>query len=127
VSDKDGPERAFDGSLHTKYCVSEPTVWLQVKLADGPKFIDAYGIMSVKSGSQDGDPQDWTLKGSMDGENWNVIDQRSGESFDSRFMLREFRASKPGDYGYYRLEVTRNHGGDRIQFADLYLFEKPRH
>jgi len=99
-------------------------VWLQVKLADGPKYIDAYGMMSVKSGSADGDPQDWTLKGSHDGKEWEVIDQRAGERFVSRWMRREFRVSKPGNYGYYRLEVTKNHGADRTQFADLYLFEK---
>ena len=124
VSDKDGPERAFDGSLHTKYCVGEPTLWMQVKLADGPKCIDAYGIMSVKSGSSDADPQDWTLKGSVDGKKWDVLDRRSGERFVSRFMRREFRISKPGNYAYYRLEVTKNHGADRTQFAELYLFEK---
>ncbi|MBC8868222.1 MAG: sulfatase-like hydrolase/transferase [Planctomycetes bacterium] len=124
VSDKDGPERAFDGSLHTKYCVGEPTVWVQIKLADGPKCLDAYGIMSVKSGSSDGDPQDWTLKGSIDGEKWDVIDQRAGESFHSRYLRREFRISKPGDYAYYRLDVTKNHGADLTQFAELSLFER---
>jgi len=124
VSERDGPERAFDGSLHTKYCVKEPTLWLQVKLADGPKHIDAYGLMSVKSGSADGDPQDWTLKASKDGKTWTVIDERTDERFISRFMVREFRVSNPGEYGYYRLEVTRNHGADKTQFAELYLFEK---
>jgi len=126
VSGKDGPERAFDGSLHTRYCVEGPSVWLEVKPADGPMFIDAYGIMSVKSGPSNGDPQDWTLKGSKDGKNWNVLDQRSGEKFISRFMLREFRVSDPGEYGHYRLEVTANHGGGKTQFADLYLFENPQ-
>ena len=124
ASDNNGPERGFDGNMHTAYCVGEPTVWIQVKLADGPKRIDAYGIMSVKSGSPEGDPQDWTLQGSMDGKQWDVIDQRAGERFISRYMRREFRISKPRDYGYYRLEVTKNHGADRTQFADLYLFEK---
>lgn len=123
VSDKDGPEKAFDGSLHTQYCVAGPTVWLQVKLADGPARIDAYGILSVKGGSPDGDPQDWTFKGSVDGKKWEVLDQRSGEDFISRFMLREFRLSQPAEYGHYRLEVTRNHGADRTQFAELYLFD----
>jgi len=125
VSDKDGPEKAFDGSLHTRYRVEAPTVWIEVKLADGPKLIDAYGIMSVKSGSADADPQDWTLKGSKDGNTWEVLDQRAGEIFVSRYMLREFRVSKPGEYAHYRLEVTKNHGSKQTQFAEWNLFEPP--
>jgi hypothetical protein len=100
-------------------------MWVQVKLADGPKCVEAYAIMSAKDNG-DRDPQDWILKGSNDGKNWSVVDRRSGESFVSRCERREFRAAQPGDYGYYRLEVGRNHGADMTQFSELYLFERKR-
>jgi hypothetical protein len=100
-------------------------MWVQVKLADGPKCVDAYAIMSAKDNGNR-DPQDWILKGSNDRKNWSVVDQRSGESFGSRCERREFRAAQPGDYGYYRLEVSRNHGADMTQFSELYLFERKR-
>jgi hypothetical protein len=121
ADEKQGPERVFDGSRHTKYCVREPAMWVQVKLAGGPQRVDAYAIMSAKD-SGERDPQDWILKGSNDGKNWTVVDRRSDESFGSRCERREFRAAQPGDYGCYRLEVTRNHGGNATQFSELYLF-----
>jgi hypothetical protein len=123
VEEKTGPERVFDGSRHTKYCVGEPTMWVQVKLAGGPTCMDAYAVMSAKDNAQR-DPQDWVLKGSKDGESWTVLDRRSGESFSHRCMRREFRISQPDDYSHYRLDVTRNHGADLTQFAELYLFER---
>ena len=120
VSEREGPARAFDGSRHTKYCVRGSTMWVQIKLANGPQRIESYAIMSAKDGG-DRDPKDWTLKGSRDGENWHVVDRRTGEDFGSRCERREFRAAQPGEYGYYRLEVTRNHGADLTQFSELYL------
>jgi hypothetical protein len=53
-----------------------------------------------------------------------VLDRRSGESFSHRCMRREFRIAQPDDYSHYRLDVTRNHGTDFTQFAELSLFER---
>ena len=59
------------------------------------------------------------MQGSNDGEEWDVLDGRSGEEFSKRHHRREFKVSKPGEYACYRLDVTRNHGADMCQLAEI--------
>ena len=53
----------------------------------------------------------WVVKGSNDGERWKVLDERSDETFPWRSQTRPFKLARPGNYAYYRIEVTESGGG----------------
>jgi hypothetical protein len=48
-------------------------------------------------------PDGWTLQGSSDGETWQTLDRRSGESFAWDRQTRAFSVKSPGTYERYRL------------------------
>ncbi|MEV4568223.1 GH92 family glycosyl hydrolase [Nonomuraea sp. NPDC049419] len=62
------------------------------------------------------DPTGWVLEGSADGARWEVLDERSGESFAWRSQTRPFRIAKPGSYAHYRLRFT---GGTSLAEIEL--------
>ncbi|BFO16419.1 hypothetical protein SHKM778_28070 [Streptomyces sp. KM77-8] len=65
---------------------------------------------------------DWTLKGSADGENWQTLDTRSGESFGERFQTKTYDLAETAEFKHWRLDFTRNNGaGDALQLADIQL------
>ncbi len=112
-------EKAFDGSVNTKWLVFERTGWLQVRLSE-PVAVVHYALTSAND-APGRDPRDWTLQGSQDGQSWTVLDTRSGEDFPDRFQTKEYRFTNPTAYSYYRLDVTANHGDSIVQLAELQL------
>lgn len=65
------------------------------------------------------DPLDWQIQGSEDGENWEVLDERSGQTFSSRNLTREFYFDNDTGYIYYRFNVINNNGGGLFQMSEL--------
>jgi predicted alpha-1,2-mannosidase len=116
-------EKAVDGNLQTKWLTFNPTGWLQVKLSKAEKVVD-YALTSAND-SPGRDPQDWTLQGSNDGSNWTTLDTQTGQSFSDRFQTKEYAIGNDTAYLYYRLNVTRNHGDDIVQLAELQLSTNP--
>ncbi len=116
----EGPEKAFDGNTRTKYCTLSSTLWLQVRLAAGKKRIEAYAL-STANDFPDRDPRNWTLQGSNDGRQWEVLDERADETFSERFQRRQFKVQKPGEYAWYKLDVTQNQGTHTTQLSELEL------
>ncbi|MFI8828476.1 GH92 family glycosyl hydrolase [Streptomyces sp. NPDC053431] len=112
-------ENLIDLQPGTKWLVFEPTAWLEFDL-DQPVKLATYALTSANDAAER-DPRDWTLKGSADGENWTVLDTRSGESFARRFETRTYDTPGGGAtaYAHYRLEITRNAGAGLTQLADV--------
>jgi len=65
-----------------------------------------------------GDPKSWVLKGSNDGQNWTVLDQRDDETFRWRLQTRAFKTAREGMFAYYRIEVTENTGQPATSLAE---------
>lgn len=119
----EGPEQAFDGNQETKYCVKQSAAWVQYQM-DGKKEVVAYAIRTAND-APERDPQDWKLLGSTDGQQFEVLDERSNEKFKGRFHLRLFEVKKPGAYSVYRMDILKNaSNGDRTQLADMELLVK---
>jgi len=116
----EGADKAFDGSAQTKYCTHASAIWLQRHFEDGQRRIVAYGLTSANDFPKR-DPRSWTLQGSNDGRQWDVIDQRTDETFSKRFQRRQFEVKDPGDYAWYQLDVTHNQGAGTTQLAELQL------
>ncbi|MDT5038604.1 MAG: hypothetical protein QOE03_3789, partial [Micromonosporaceae bacterium] len=81
--------------------------------------------LALSDGVTTGDPTSWVLKGSYNGTDWTVIDQRTGETFANRRQTRPFAIAKPGRYTSYRLEVTRNTGEPSTVLSEVELLAKP--
>lgn len=113
--------QAVDGNINTKWLVFESTGWLQVQLSE-PIAVVHYALTSAND-APERDPQDWTLQGSQDGQNWTVLDTRTDQLFDSRFQTKEYRFENTTAYLYYRLDITRTRGVTTglIQLAELQL------
>jgi predicted alpha-1,2-mannosidase len=108
-----------DGDAETKWLAEGETAWVQFHLSR-PVALTRYALTSAND-APDRDPQDWTLLGSNDGDDWTELDRQTGQSFDERFQTKEFGIDPGAEYSYYRLDITRNHGATVVQLAELLL------
>jgi predicted alpha-1,2-mannosidase len=112
-------ENLADGEPGTKWLTFASTGWAEFDL-DQPVQVTRYALTSANDHAER-DPSAWTLKGSADGSTWQTLDSRSGESFTRRFETRTYDLAAPAPFRHFRLEVTRNNGGDILQLADVQL------
>ncbi len=113
-------ENLVDNEPGTKWLTFAPTGWVEFDL-DAPQKIAKYALTSAND-HDERDPKDWTLKGSADGETWQTLDTRSGESFGERFQTKTYELAQTAEFRHFRLEITRNNGaGDALQLADVQL------
>ncbi|MDP2572243.1 glycoside hydrolase N-terminal domain-containing protein [Vibrio penaeicida] len=67
------------------------------------------------------DPTSWVLEGSDNGRNWEVLDIRANQSFDSRKQTRHFNIADAQAYSRYRLPLQSNGGDTFYQLTDIAL------
>jgi hypothetical protein len=123
IHDGESKEMAFDNSVSTKWLTYyTPTGWIQFQFPQQKRYIiGRYSITSAND-MPERDPRSWTLYGSNDGINWNVVDVRDNQSWGGRFLRREFDCAYPAAYGYYRLDITGNNGyPDLTGFSEMEL------
>jgi len=120
-------DKAFDGDVNTKWLDFSPAgSWIQYKYADdATATVYSYAITSAND-APERDPMDWNLLGSNDeGETWDTLDSRVGETFSSRFETRSFSVTGTGAYNIYRLEITAVYNvatANSVQIAEIELF-----
>lgn len=125
------PWRAFDSYVRptidqdrwaTAY--SSGTGWIQVKLKE-PKKIVAYDLYpNTNSGTADQNiqnPKSWKLLGSNDGSSWVELDSQILKNWTSVGIGKMFKVKKPGEYQYYRLNVTATFGSDIVSIGEIKL------
>ncbi|WP_052436188.1 ThuA domain-containing protein [Georgenia sp. SUBG003] len=113
-------EKLIDGDPGTKWLAFNPTATITYRLTE-PVTVNRYALTSANDASGR-DPQNWTLKGSTDGETWTDLDTRADEDFPDRFQTRDFEFENSTAYEYFQLDITKNAGDDLTQLADLDLF-----
>lgn len=69
------------------------------------------------------DPASWTLKGSNDGKEWTVVDERKNQTFCSRFQEILNVVQQPSSFKQYMLELTTANN-DTLKIADVILSDK---
>ncbi|MEO7269278.1 MAG: GH92 family glycosyl hydrolase [Knoellia sp.] len=109
-----------DANPDTKWLAFASTGWVRYQLS-APKRALTWSMTSGDD-APERDPKNVTLQGSTDGTTWTDIDQRTGVVFPGRKSKQTFTVTTPGDYGFYRLNVTANNSGNIIQLADWNLF-----
>ncbi|MGM9681402.1 MAG: discoidin domain-containing protein [Eubacteriales bacterium] len=119
----EGVEKAFDGKIDTKWLTKSKTGAIEVRLADSATY--TIGAYTVTSGNDESprDPKSWKLYGSVDGENWILVDERENQTFSARHAVNRYEIENPGAYSRYRMEITENNGGTYLQLAELSLYE----
>ena len=117
--------QAFDGSTATKWFTGDSagsTGWLQYNFGAGVKWVVTRYDLSSANDEPARDPRDWQFQGSNDGINWTILDTQSGQSWESRFLRKQYPVSVPGAYQYYRLNITDNNGAGDIQLSEMALY-----
>jgi predicted alpha-1,2-mannosidase len=111
----------FDDSSRTQVTFPTPSAWLSYRTTVDPVTVRFY---TLTSGTKRDDPRSWTLRGSSDGTNWVVLDERSREIFPWRRQTRAFAVADPGPYVHYRLDITENTGAPTVSLAQLELLAR---
>ncbi|SFB01718.1 alpha-1,2-mannosidase, putative [Lentibacillus halodurans] len=116
-SDKGVADQIFDNTSQTTLTLENDNPWFQYQFKDGKERALMYTITSGENDQSD--PQDWKLLGSVDGEEWTVLDERSDINFKWRRFTKPFIIQNPGEYTYYRLKVTENGRDGSVSFAEV--------
>ena len=121
-----------DNNLSNKWCQSKPDGGWYIEFhTASPIQVDGYmlrtGDDTGKWGQWTRNPQDWVLKGKKDsGDGWTDIDTKSGYSempYTSN-TAKDFDVDVPGEYKYFRLEISNNRGnGGAMQLSEMQLFK----
>ena len=61
---------------------------------------------------------EWALEARSGDGSWTLLDQRSGEDFESARQTRPFRIARPGRYSEYRLRLV---APSRMPLAEIEL------
>ncbi|MFW5469204.1 GH92 family glycosyl hydrolase [Knoellia sp. CPCC 206435] len=109
-----------DANPDTKWLAFQSTGWARYQLS-APKKALTYTLTSAND-APERDPKDVTVQGSTDGTTWTDLDRRTGLSFSSRLQKQTFTVTTPGEYTYYRLDITAVNGASLLQLADWGLF-----
>lgn len=62
--------------------------------------------LSSSSAATGIDPKAWMLQGSKDGVSWSLIDRRTTETFDSRYLRKNYDRSNSNTYNYFKLTIS---------------------
>ena len=100
-----GVEKLLDKNVNTRYLTFHNQAWVQFK-ADEACVLKRYTLTSG-SDVATRDPKNWTLSGSNDGENWEILDEITNFRFRARLEEQSFSIDDNNDsYSYYRINMT---------------------
>jgi len=100
----DDDNTSYDG-WYTEVAL-DPAHWLQYQFTSG-KVIQRYTIAS-RNHAVIRYPKDWTLQGSNNGSDWDILDTQSGQTF-TQAEKKTYSFSNQTSYAYYRLYITKTH------------------
>lgn len=108
------PYRAFDGDYKggIAWVMAPNSGFIQLDFGEGhEKQIEKYNIVAWNvSNHINTQPKDWSFEGSVDGENWTLLDVRTGETNWAQGEKRSYRLQNKNFYRFYRLNITDNNG-----------------
>ncbi len=104
-SETTAPWRAVDGLSNTHWSINagQLTGWWRCCFTE-PQTAAGYAITAM-SPYGDSCPRDWTLRGSNDGVNWTVLDERAGVVW-SNGQRRAFSLAQPATFACWEIQIT---------------------
>jgi len=122
----EGSSKLSDNNKETKFLVQnfKTGLYMQYEL-DSARLIGAYELTT--GNDFDGrDPMDWTLTGSNDGKNWDILNEQIGEQLRGRKYTKRFDLKNDKKYKYYRWNIKEVYHGDTFQISEFRLLEVPK-
>jgi len=100
--------KAMDNDSGTHWqTATAPPEWLKYDFGSGnEKTITRYTLLD--SSDTRYYPEDWTLQGSNNDSDWDVLDTQTGENTSTK---QTYTFSNSTSYRYYKLNVTKANGG----------------
>jgi hypothetical protein len=116
--DINNPWQAFDNNLGTWWYSNfgETSGWIQYQFTS-PKVINKYTLYDAGAYM----PKDWTLQGSNNGVDWDILDTVS-EYTDWTGGYHTFTFVVNQLYSYFRFDITESNSS-RLRLADIQLIE----
>jgi type II secretory pathway pseudopilin PulG len=96
--------------------ITESPQWIQYKFTN-KVAVNKYTITSRNQTSFTNYPVDWQFKGSNDGSNWVVLDERNGQFFGTGDK-NSYIFTNDKAYQYYRLYITKCEDDDRVVIGE---------
>ncbi|WP_431875013.1 GH92 family glycosyl hydrolase [Amycolatopsis sacchari] len=109
-----------DDTSRTQLTFTSPPV-VEFTVDGPPRPVELYTLTSGTHGS----PTAWVLEGSEDGQTWQVLDERAGETFRWHRQTRPFALTAPAAFPRYRLRITA-FSGRRLSLAQWELLAGER-
>lgn len=120
--------KLVDNDLGTKWCANKPSGnwYIEFQTASAIQ-VDGYMLRTggdtwPETGRN---PQSWVLYGKKNsGESWSVIDSKT-DNYDmpnASNAEKDFDADAPGQYKFFRLEISAVRGGNCMQMSEMRLF-----
>ncbi len=124
----EGHGNLVDNNLSTKWCAEKPSGNWYIEFHTASAIqVDGYMLRTGgDTGSETGrNPQDWVLYGKMNsGDSWSIIDTKT-DNYDmpnASNTAQDFDADAPGQYKYFRLEISAVRSGICMQMSEMQLF-----
>jgi hypothetical protein len=112
--------KAFDDESSTRWVgLGASDVWLQVKLPAAQAF-NTFKIVARNDEYLNESPQNFSLQGSNDEENWDTLSTTTGCSWTSG-EIKTFSFNNETPYEYYRLYISTNCGGTNTGISGFIL------
>ena len=120
--------KAFDNVVGANqyWLANATTGWLQIYTGSSIYNLSNYSIRVNTIPEPNRALKNWTMQGSLDGTNWNILDTVAGEVSWGSGETRNFVCDAFGGYTYWRLNITLNNGdAGYVQVGELYLYGEP--
>ena len=123
-----------DNKLGTKWCQDKPSGNWYIEFHTASAIqVDGYmlrtGGDTGRFGNSGRNPKNWVLYGKKNsGESWSIIDSKT-DNYDmptADDAETDFDADAPGQYKYFRLEISAVRSGSCMQMSEMRLFSYER-
>lgn len=122
----EGSKKLIDNNTSTKVFIGNVGTALNWTFSyQEPQLINGYSMTSGND-APERDPKSWKIEGSIDGENWTVVDERSEQAWETRRLSRTFTFNNSTLYNYYRFSILELTSGNNFQMSELRLLEIPK-
>ena len=129
-NDNEVHNKLVDNDLGTKWGQNKPSGGWYIEFHTASAIqVDGYMLRTGNDtgGQSNRNPTDWVLKAKKNsGDSWTVIDTKvnNNDLPNANNTETDFDVATPGEYRYFRLEISNNKGnGGFMQLSEMRLFK----
>lgn len=124
INKSEGLTKLFDRNPNTKCLITSPKNSFTITNKE-TTVLKRYAITSAND-APGRDPKNWTVSGSLDGTNWEVLDRQTDQTFEKRGKRRLFEISENDKaFSIYRINLeqtkTSVYGDNFLQIGEIEL------